>query len=307
MNNKIKLNDAKRNAIANVIEQHYRNSNTRPKVDWQLSINHFNDHKEKIHSLAYKVIRQHQPQEDIDTVKSMISKYGDNGGRIYNDKCFNFETDYIDDGGKPDTKEIHLDFGLSYDLACSYFDSELREKNLDPDNQHKYKDNKNPKYHTMNDNIKKYLGYLSSNDNNEMGNVKDNWNNKYNIEVIGSSYCGSRQFQVDNETFEVLNQFNILKQKVIDSHERFYDYIKSKMDKVRLGLKSYRTFDQAKELCDKLGIVLNESVLDTGSSMALSIYSPENLAELLKDNDAENNKADIIAQFKSGKLNQAIN
>jgi hypothetical protein len=26
-----------------------------------------------------QAIRQHQPQEDVDTIKSMISKYGDNG------------------------------------------------------------------------------------------------------------------------------------------------------------------------------------------------------------------------------------
>ena len=79
------------------------------------------------------------------------------------------------------------------------------------------------------------------------------------------------------------------------------------MDKVRLGLKSYKYFDEAKELCDKLGIALNESVLNTDSSLALSIYNPSALASLLSDNEAEDNKADIIAQFRAGKLNQAIN
>jgi len=40
----------------------------------------------------------------------MISKYGDSGGQIYNDKCFYFETNYIDEeDGKPRTKDIHLD------------------------------------------------------------------------------------------------------------------------------------------------------------------------------------------------------
>ena len=53
------------------------------------------------------------------------------------------------------------------------------------------------------------------------------------------------------------------------------------MEKLRMGLKSYRYFDQAKELADKLGVVLNESVLNESSSMALSIYSPTNLADLI--------------------------
>jgi hypothetical protein len=34
------------------------------------------------------------------------------------------------------------------------------------------------------------------------------------------------------------------------------------MEKLKLGLKSYRYFDQAKELADELGVVLNESVLN---------------------------------------------
>jgi hypothetical protein len=238
----------------------------------------------------------------------MVSKYGDNGGKIYNDSCFNFETNYIDEAdGKPRTKDIHLDFGLNYNFALSYFDDELREQGLDPDNEYKYKATKNPHYHSMYDRNRKYLGMHHNEQIKRGENIEDNWNNKYKIEVIGSQYCGSRQFKVDNETFEILNRFQIMQEKVVSTHEQFYDYIKSKMDKVRLGLKSYKYFDEAKELCDKLGIALNETILDTESSLALSIYNPSALASLLQDNESEDNKADIIAQFKQGKLNQAIN
>ena len=305
---KITLNAEKRNSIANVIETHFRNANSKMRINWLLAKNAFNDHKEKIHSLAYKVVRQHQPQEDIDTIKSMISKYGSNGGHIFNDKCFNFTTDTYDDEGKPKEKELNVDFGLNYKFALSYFDDEMREQGLDPDNEHKYQNgNKNPHYHTMYDKNKKYLGMHHNSQIKKGENIEDNWNDKYKFEVIGSQYCGERQFKVDNETFEVLNQFKIMQEKVVSTHEQFYDYIKSKMEKVRLGLKSYKYFDEAKELCDKLGIALNESVLNTDSSLALSIYNPSALASLLSDNEAEDNKADIIAQFKSGKLNQAIN
>jgi hypothetical protein len=305
---KITLNAEKRNSIANVIENHFRNANSKLRINWLLAKNAFNDHKEKMHSLAYKIVRQHQPQEDVDTIKKMIAKYGENsGGQIYKDKCFNFETDTYDDEGKPKTKELHLDFGLHYDFALSYFDEDLREQGLDPDNEYKYKGNKNPHYHTMYDNNRKYLGMHHNEQIKRGENIEDNWNDKYKFEVIGSQYCGSRQFKVDNETFEVLNQFQIMQEKVVSTHEQFYDYIKSKMDKVRLGLKSYKYFDDAKELCDKLGIALNESILNTESSLALSIYNPSALASLLADNEAEDNKADIIAQFRAGKLNQAIN
>ena len=67
------------------------------------------------------------------------------------------------------------------------------------------------------------------------------------------------------------------------THKQLYSYVEDKMKKLRLGLKSYRYFDQAKALADKLGVPLNESILNESSSMALSVYSPENLASLLED------------------------
>ena len=70
---------------------------------------------------------------------------------------------------------------------------------------------------------------------------------------------------------------------VIKAHQEMYSYVEEKMKTLRLGLKSYRTFEQAKQLADKVGVVLNESMMNESSSMALSIYSPENLASLLED------------------------
>ena len=93
---------------------------------------------------------------------------------------------------------------------------------------------------------------------------------------------------------------------VIKEHQQLYSYVEKKMKNVRLGLKSYKTFQKAKELADKVGVVLNETMMNESSSLALSIYSPENLASLLEDKEKQNN-ADIIAQFKRGELNQAIN
>ena len=81
---------------------------------------------------------------------------------------------------------------------------------------------------------------------------------------------------------------------VIKCHQQMFDHVNKKMEKLKLGLKSYRYFDQAKELADKLGVVLNESILNESSSLALSIYSPSNLADLLTD-EIEQTKDDKIA------------
>ena len=84
-------------------------------------------------------------------------------------------------------------------------------------------------------------------------------------------------------TFNIFKEFNKLIGNVAVQHQQLFETVEEKMKKLRLGLKSYRYFDQAKALADKLGIALNESILNESSSMALSVYSPENLASLLED------------------------
>ena len=91
--------------------------------------------------------------------------------------------------------------------------------------------------------------------------------------------------------------FNVAKDNVILAHKNLFDHVDKKMQKLKLGLKSYRYFYQAKELADNLGVVLNESVLDAHSSMALSIYSPTNLADLLTD-EVEQTREEKIAIAK---------
>ena len=77
-------------------------------------------------------------------------------------------------------------------------------------------------------------------------------------------------FAVDQETFEMFKMFNSLRENVIiNSRTIIFSHVNSKMQKLTLGLKSYRYFDQAKSLADKLGVALNEGILNESSSMAL--------------------------------------
>ena len=112
---------------------------------------------------------------------------------------------------------------------------------------------------------------------------KDEWENDFKLWVIGTSYCSTRMFKADQETYNFFTMFKTAQEEVVRTHQCLFDHVNKKMEKLKLGLKSYRYFDQAKELADKLGVVLNESILDAHSSMALSIYSPTNLADLLTD------------------------
>ena len=142
------------------------------------------------------------------------------------------------------------------------------------------------------------MGFGTRNDaSGQSSYAKDTWDNDFKLWVIGSSYCRTRKFQTNNETYLWFKHFEVAKENVILAHKNLFSHVDKKMQKLKLGLKSYRYFDQAKELADKLGVVLNESVLDAHSSMALSIYSPTNLADLLTD-EVEQTRDEKIAIAK---------
>jgi len=266
--------------------------------------------KEKIE----QVVRYHQPQEDVDTIRKMISKYNRAGGELYEDNCFYVQRPIkkVDDEGREydANDEVHVRFDMGRNFARAYYRDELKSKGLNPDFKLSIHDDyskRNPKYYNDESAVNSYLGFQnSSNEDQSIQKPVHKWENDFKLWTIGSSYCHSRNFKVDESTLNFFKMYVASADNVIKEHEQMYNYVEKKMKTLRLGLKSYRFFDQAKALADKVGVVLNETMMNESSSLALSIYSPENLASLLEDKEKQDN-ADIIAQFKRGELNQAIN
>jgi hypothetical protein len=174
-------------------------------------------------------------------------------------------------------------------FARAYYRDELKSKGLNPDFKLSINDDyskRNPKYYNDESQVNTYLGFSnSSNEDQSIQKPVDKWENDFKLWTIGSSYCHSRQFKVDESTLNFFKMYNQSADNVIKEHQLMYNYVEGKMQKVRLGLKSYRYYDQAKALADKVGVVLNETMLNESSSLALSIYSPENLASLLEDKE----------------------
>ena len=197
--------------------------------------------------------------------------------------------------------DVHIKFDSDKEFLISYYRDEMKAKGLDADYDVRLGDNydkRNPTYYNAESNVNKYLGFGTRNDaSGQSSYAKDTWDNDFKLWVIGSSYCRTRKFQTNNETYLWFKHFEVAKENVILAHKNLFSHVDKKMQKLKLGLKSYRYFDQAKELADKLGVVLNESVLDAHSSMAISIYSPTNLADLLTD-EVEQTRDEKIAIAK---------
>ena len=287
---RITLNADKRKVVADQFQSFYED-----KVKDKLiqAKEQYDLMREKAKEKINQVVRYHQPQEDVDTIRSMISKYSRSGGELYEDNCFYVQHPIIkvdDEGREYDANdEIHVRFNMGRKFARAYYRDELKSKGLNPDYNLSIDNDyskRNPKYYNDESQVNTYLGFSnSSNEDKSITKPVAKWENDFKLWTIGSSYCHSRQFKVDENTLNFFKMYNQSADNVIKEHESMYNYVEGKMKTLRLGLKSYRYFDQAKALADKIGVVLNETMMNESSSLALSIYSPENLASLLEDKE----------------------
>lgn len=307
-----RLNADKRKSIESVYENFLLTQTNKARQTYDKAKAKFDDLYPKIWELITKVVREAQPQEDVDTVKRMRAKYGDNGGDIHDDNCFYFINPTMEQtsGGQDyeNKHELHVDMTLGArpsgtygnQFAYAYYYDELKQKGLDPDFELRWKGEKrNPRFYEEESRVRNHLGFSRDKNDDGKNKHKSEWEAK-TIPVIGTSYCHSRQFKVDDVTHSVFNEFVIAQEKLCQAHETMFKYVNEKVMKLRQGLRTYTKFSQAKQLFDKLGIPLNESAIDEQSSMALSVFSPDNLADMLTDQEEQfSSREEKIAYFKS--------
>jgi hypothetical protein len=307
---KITLNSEKRKVIADQFQSFYeekvKDKLVQAKEQYDLL-------REKAKEQIEKVVRYHQPQEDVDTIRSMIKKYNRSGGELFEDNCFYVQRPItkVDDEGKEyqAEDEIHVRFNMGRKFARAYYRDEMKAKGLNPDFHLSINDDyskRNPKYYNDESAVNKFLGFsTSSNDDKSITTPVSKWESDFKLWTIGSNYCHSRQFKVDENTMNFFKMYVASADNVVKEHQQMFSYVEGKMKTLRLGLKSYRTFDQAKALADKVGVVLNETMMNESSSLALSIYSPDNLASLLEDKEVLTRDQKIAIARKQ--MQQSVN
>ena len=82
---KITLNSDKRKVIADQFQSFYEDK-VKDKLDQAKQ--QYDLMRIKAKEQIKKVVRFHQPQYDVDTIRSMIKKYNRAGGELYEDNCF---------------------------------------------------------------------------------------------------------------------------------------------------------------------------------------------------------------------------
>ena len=295
---RIRLNQEYRNKIANRMRVHLEQEDTIEKQNYdnlkgdQIQLN------DDAWNMAKKIVRRHYTDEDVEKAYYLQNKF-ENVNTIAKDSCFHFhylgmkeDRDYDNNPiMKEDTIESHFDFRLngsidvdnnsSYSRDSEYgyalFRDELKaQDNCNPDIliEQDGKDN-NPHRTKYTDNNNKYLG------NDDKGYGKE-WNEKYQLDLIGRDYCRDRSIACTEQEYNFLIQWKQAKGQFVIAHQKWIQSILDQMKEIKVGLKGYKYLDEALELATELGLNIDEAEIIRTNSTGLTIYNPKNLADRIK-------------------------
>ena len=121
----------------------------------------------------------------------------------------------------------------------------------------------------------KYLG------NDDSGYGKE-WNEKYQLDLIGREYCRDRTLLCSKEEFNFLISWKQAKGQFVMAHYKWIKSVLEQMKEIKMGLKGYKYLDEAIELATELGWNISDAEIVKSNSSGLIIYNPKNLAERIK-------------------------
>jgi hypothetical protein len=166
------------------------------------------------------------------------------------------------------------------------------------------KDN-NPHKTKYTDNNNRYLG--SNTDDTSYGKE---WNDKYQLDLIGREYCRDRSIACSEDEYMFLIDWKRQKSLFVMAHNNWIKSILNQMKEIKLGLKGYKYLDEAIELSTELGLNITDAEIVRTNSTGLTIYNPKNLADRVKGmkNKREKTRAEKIAErLLYEEKNQATN
>ena len=327
---RIRLNNEYRNKIANRIKQHLFQEDTQEKRKYDKLKGEQIDINDMPWSVAEKIVRRHYTEDDVEKAYYLQNKF-ENVSTIAKDSCFHFhylgkkeKTDYNNNVVVEENVPIekHFDFRLngSFDIDNNYssnrdsaygfalFRDELNAQencNADILIEQEGKDD-NPHKRKFVDNNNEYLG-LSGGRDNETKYGRE-WNEKYQLDLIGRDYCRDRSIACSEEEFNFLISWKQAKAQFVVAHEKWVESVLKQMKEIKIGLKGYKYLDEAIELANELGIAITDAEIIRTNSTGLVIYNPKNLAERIKGmKNTEKTREQKIAERVAYMQQQGIN
>ena len=182
------------------------------------------------------------------------------------------------------------------DFAYAYFRDELKGKvnkgdkcNPDINIEQKWGDgggeenSSNPHWTQVDSANSRELG-LSGGRDNQTSYARE-WNNDYELDLIGREYCRDRQLNCDQKEFAILMTWQIAKQKLIQCHTTWIESVLEQMKVIKGQLRDHVYLEQSISLAKKMGLTISESniLATTSKGLVLSDQDVINHLATLKN------------------------
>jgi len=106
------------------------------------------------------------------------------------------------------------------------------------------------------------------------------WNNDYQLDLIGREYCRDRQLNCDQKEFAILMTWQQAKSKLIMAHTKWVETILEQCKLLKNVLRDHTYLEQSIELANKMGITLNESNILATTSKGIVVSNQDVLNHL---------------------------
>ena len=177
------------------------------------------------------------------------------------------------------------------DFAYAYFRDELKGKvnkgekcNPDINIEQKWGDgsgeenHSNPHWTQVDAANSRELG-LSGGRENQTSYSRE-WNNDYELDLIGREYCRDRQIGCDQKEFAILMTWQTAKQKLIMAHTKWIETILEQCKVLKAGLRDHVYLEQSIDMAKKMGLTISETDILATTSKGIVVSNTDILNHL---------------------------
>ena len=304
---RVRNNQGHRSKILNVFMRPYLEQElTQEKEAFDQAREIIKPLQDKTWKLAEQIVRRHYTHEDVKMAYHLQDKF-ENVDTIAKDSCFHFG--YLakanDDQNEKDEDNYitkHFDFRLDgningsensrqNDFAYAYFRDELKGKvskgekcNPDINIEQKWGDgsgeenHSNPHWTQVDNANERELG-LSGGKENQTSYSRE-WNNDYELDLIGREYCRDRQIGCDQKEFAILMTWQIAKQKLIQCHTKWIETVLEQCKVLKAGLRDHVYLEQSIDMAKKMGLTISETDILATTSKGIVVSNTDILNHL---------------------------
>ena len=177
------------------------------------------------------------------------------------------------------------------DFAYAYFRDELKGKvnkgekcNPDINIEQKWGDgsgeenSSNPHWTQVDQANERELGLTGGKEN--QTSYSREWNNDYELDLIGREYCRDRQIGCDQKEFAILMTWQQAKSKLIMAHTKWIETILEQCKVLKAGLRDHTYLEQSIDMARKMGITITETDILATTSRGIVVSNQDILNHL---------------------------